>query len=162
MARRVIGRGKTRIERVENWRVMVQDIAERLSRAGRRTKTVGRNPESEGKDVGVVKCGEIKYGEKWNEEKWNREMREKISMCKFVWEGFKMSKILWGGGGRKVYGRFSMNQPSRTKFCVKTVTGRAWRAWSEVVWGMEGKIWWNCTEYLMLEVEESKMGGCKS
>ena len=27
--------------------------------------------------------------------------------------------------GRKLYRRFCMNQLSRTKFCVKTVTGRA-------------------------------------
>ena len=51
MVRRVIGRGeKKEIEREENWREMVQnhgqDIAERICRAERRTKTVGRKLES--------------------------------------------------------------------------------------------------------------------
>ena len=53
MVSTVIGRGEKRvgIEREETWREMVQnhgqDIAERICRAGRRTKTVGRTLESE-------------------------------------------------------------------------------------------------------------------
>ena len=114
---------------------------------------------SKGKDVGVVKWGEMKYGEKWNERRNRIEMRQKLFMCKLFWGGLKCRKYY---EGRKMHGRFCMNQLSRTEFCVKTVTWRAWRAWIQVVWGMgRREIRWNCEEYWMLEVEESTMGRCK-
>ena len=102
----------------------------------------------------------MKYGEKCNERKNGiRNERETIYM-RICWGKVENFKNIVGGG--KCMEDCMNQQLSRTKVCVKTVTGRAWRAWIQVVWGMgRREIWWKCKEYLMSWLKESEMGGCK-